>query len=345
MEKIRLGQIGIGHNHGEAKMLAARKRPDLFEITGFAEEDEKWVEKRGERPGYRGLTRMSVEDVIEKSDALLVECDVWDLTKYAKRCIDAGKHIHMDKPMSGSLADCKALLEAAEAKKRVVQLGYMYRYNPAIQEAIRRVQNGELGEITSINAEMSTFHNPVYREWLTGFQGGIMYILGSHLLDLIIYILGEPERVVPFMKHSGLDGIDFEDNCLAVLEYEKALAKIFVSSVEVNGFGKRQFFISGTKGSVNILPIERPTVMAWSDTKIATDCYEDRKEIIPVPNLSGSERYDGMMADFYDYIMGKKVNPFTYRHDYTVQKVLYEICGGDDALKPGRTGVPGYDIV
>ena len=40
MKRIKLGQIGIGHNHGEAKMLAARKFPELFEIVGYAEENE-----------------------------------------------------------------------------------------------------------------------------------------------------------------------------------------------------------------------------------------------------------------------------------------------------------------
>ena len=33
-DKIRIGQIGIGHNHGEAKMLAVRKFPELFEVVG-----------------------------------------------------------------------------------------------------------------------------------------------------------------------------------------------------------------------------------------------------------------------------------------------------------------------
>ena len=89
MEKIRLGQIGIGHNHGGSKMLGARKFPELFEIVGYAEENERWIEKRGENKAYEGLTRMSVEEIIEKSDAILVESDVWDLTKYAKMCVDA----------------------------------------------------------------------------------------------------------------------------------------------------------------------------------------------------------------------------------------------------------------
>ena len=41
MKKIKIGQIGIGHNHGEAKMLAVRKFPELFEVIGYAEDDVK----------------------------------------------------------------------------------------------------------------------------------------------------------------------------------------------------------------------------------------------------------------------------------------------------------------
>ena len=132
MKKIKIGQIGIGHNHGHEKMLAVQKFPELFEVVGYAEENERWIEKRGKMPAYENLKRLSVEEVIEQSDALLVESDVWDLTKYAKMCINAKKHIHMDKPASGTLEEYKALLDKAEEHNITVQLGYMYRYNPAV---------------------------------------------------------------------------------------------------------------------------------------------------------------------------------------------------------------------
>ena len=326
MEKIRLGQIGIGHNHGEAKMLAARKFPDLFDIVGYAEEDEAWITSRGSLPGYQGLTRMSTQELIERSDAVLVECDVWNLTKYAKMCVDAGKHIHMDKPASGTLEDYKALLDAAKAKNLVVQLGYMYRYNPAVRKTLDYIRNGSLGEIYAVNAEMSTFHAVEYKKWLTNFDGGIMYILGSHLIDLAVYILGEPQRVTPFLKHTNLDGVDFPDNTLAVLEYEKALARIFVSSVEVNGWGRRQLVVCGSKGSVNICPIENKITMTYSDLAIADAAYEDRKVYEDIADVPKSDRYDDMMRDFAAYIKGEKENPFTYDHEYTVQKVLHACC-------------------
>ena len=328
MEKIKLGQIGIGHNHGEAKMLAARKFPDLFEIVGYAEENERWIEKRGTAKGYEGLRRMSVEEIIEKSDAVLIESDVWDLTEYARRCVDAGKHIHMDKPAGGTTEEYKYVLDTAKRKNLVVQLGYMYRYNSAVLQCFEHIQKGDLGEIYSINAEMSTFHSARYKKWLTHFGGGSMYILGSHLVDLIVYMMGEPKKITSFLKCTEMDGIHLEDNNLAVLEYEHAIARIFVSSVEVNGFGRRQLMVSGSRGTVNICPLERPITMTYSDTSIADKTYEDRKKIITFEDNTAHGRYDEMLKDFYAYIKGTKQNPFTYEHDYLVQKVLSEIVGG-----------------
>ena len=329
MKKIRVGQIGIGHNHGEAKMLAFRKFPELFEVVGYAEEDPGWYERRNGLPGYEGLPYLSVEELLERCDAVIVETGVPNLTSVAQRCVDAGKHIHLDKPGSGTLEEFGRMLNTAKEKDLVVQMGYMYRYNPAIMKAIEAVKAGKLGEIYSINAEMSTYHSAAYRRWLTTFRGGIQYILGSHLVDLIVYLLGEPQNVVSFLKHTMLDGVDVADNNLSVLEYEKALARIFVSSVEVNGWGRRQFVVTGSKGTINIVPIENPTTMTYSDLSITNQPYEHVKVDVEVEDVPKNARYDSMVTDFYDYIMGNKENPYTYEHDYTVQKVLTQMVAGD----------------
>lgn len=325
---IKLGQIGIGHNHGAKKLEAARKFPSLFEIVGYAEPDEGWIGSRGKLSAYEGIHRMELEELIEKCDALLIESDIWNLDKYAKMCLEAGKHIHMDKPSGASPEVFGEILSLAESKGLIVQMGYMYRYNNAIMKTFEKVKNGELGEIFSINAEMSTFHSPYYKEWLKNFNGGIMYILGSHLVDLIVYLLGEPKKTTSFLKSTGLDGIEFEDNNLAVLEYDKAIARIFVSSVEVNGWGRRQFMVSGSLGTIDIKPIENNCHMTYSDLEIAKNPYEDMKQIENVSDIPKDCRYDMMMQDFYSYIIGEKENPFTYEHEYKVQKVLSDIVGG-----------------
>ena len=324
-KRIKIGQIGIGHNHAASKMEAVQHFPELFEVIGYSEDNEEWIKKRGGCDQYKNLSRLSKEEIIEKADAILVETDVWDLTKTAQLCVDAGKHIHMDKPASGTLAEYKKLLDDSKRKNLVVQLGYMYRYNSAIMKAVELAKSGALGEIYSINAEMSTYHCLEYKKWLTNFDGGIMYILGSHLVDLIVYMMGEPDNVVSFLKHTGLDGVDFPDNNQAILEYGNSLARINVSSVEMNGWGRRQLVVCGSKGTVEIKPIENVTFMTYASPEISLKPYEDQKEIIDVRDIPKNERYDVMMQDFYEYIMGTKSNPYTYEHEYSVQKVLLDI--------------------
>lgn len=326
MKKIKIGQIGIGHNHAAALMPAVRKFPELFEVVGYAEENEHWIDVWGAHSAYQGLPRLSVEEVIEKSDAILVESDVPNLTRYAKMCVEAGKHIHMDKPASGTVEEFAEVLRIAKEKNLVVQTGYMYRNNYGIRKCLELIKDGKLGEIYSINAEMSTYHAVDYKKWLTTFDGGIMYILGCHLVDLILYILGEPKKITKFFKHTGLDGVDFPDNNLVIMEYEKALARVFVSSVEVNGWGRRQFFVSGSKGSIDIRPIENNIKVEYSDLEIADHAYRDKKVLLDIEDIPANCRYDDMVQEFYDFIVGKKENPFSYEHELTLKKIMDSIC-------------------
>ena len=326
MKKIKIGQIGIGHNHAAAIMPAVRKFPELFEVVGYAEENEHWIDVWGKHPAYQGLERLSVEEVLQRSDAILVESDVPNLTRYAKMCVEAGKHIQMDKPASGPLEDYAEMLRIAKEKNLVVQTGYMYRSNNGIRKCLELVKEGKLGEIYSINAEMSTFHAPEYKAWLKSFDGGAMYIFGCHLVDLILHILGEPKKITKFFKNSQLDGIDFPDNNLVVFEYEKALAKVFVSSVEVNGWGRRQFYVSGSKGSINVCPIENNVKVIYTDLEIADKAHGDHCIQLDIEDIPVPCRYDGMMKDFYDFIVGNKENPFSYEHELSLKKIMDNIC-------------------
>jgi len=68
--------------------------------------------------------------------------------------------------------------------------------------------------------------------------------------------------------------------------------------------------------------------MTYADTAMEGKTYADVKTTIPFDLNPSDSRYDEMMQDFYAYIVGTKKNPFTYGHDYLVQKVLDEIVGG-----------------
>lgn len=331
MKKIKIGQIGIGHNHSN-KLISIKKHPELFELIGYSEQNEDWVARRGSNAVFGDVPRLTEEEIIAKSDAILVETDVWDLTATAQKCIDAGKHIHMDKPASGTLNEYRRLLDTAKAKELVVQLGYMYRYNPNVEKVLQMAQSGELGAITSIQAEMSTCHSDTYRNWLNNFQGGSMYIFGSHLIDLIVYLLGKPEIVTSHLGSSEKNGIHSTDLCAATLGYPQAIARVFVSSVEVNGWGRRVFSVAGTEGTVELRPIEAPVRMTLATPNDGPAYHADIAKEIPTVEVPNADRYEEMLLAFYDYIVGAKQNPFTYEHDLAVQEVLDEIVGGVKSL-------------
>lgn len=325
---IKIGQIGIGHNHAAAKMQAVRKFPELFEVVGFAEENEEWLKNRGDLPAYKGLKRLSVDEIIEKSDAILVECDVWNLTEIGQKCLDAGRHIHLDKPASGTLTEYRRLLDTAKAKNLTVQLGYMYRYNPEIKKIIEMVKRGELGEIYSVTAEMSTRHSDEYREWLNHFRGGNMYIFGSHLIDLVVSLLGKPKKVLSHIGSSNMNGVASPDLTTATLIYDNAIARVFVSSVEANGWGRRCLSVAGSKGTLELRPIETPEKMTLAKVGEGKEYFDNYAKEIAIDHLDDSCRYDEMIKDFYCFITGEKENPFTVDHEYAVQEVLDKVVGG-----------------
>ena len=85
MKKLKVGQIGIGHNHGEPKVLAVRKFPELFEVVGWCEEDEEWVKKRGNMDVYQGIPRLSREELLDAAEAKLLASTVIGADKPAER--------------------------------------------------------------------------------------------------------------------------------------------------------------------------------------------------------------------------------------------------------------------
>ena len=329
MDKIKIAQIGIGHNHGSEKMRAARSFPDVFEVVGVCEADPAWMKSRGSLDVYQGLPFMSEEELLDVPGlaAVLIETDVWNLIPTAQRCIDRDLHVHIDKPAGENLAAFEKLLADARRQSLVVQLAYMYRYNNAVQYAREMASSGALGEIFEIDAVMSTEHSRDFRDWLRHFRGGAMYIFGCHLIDLVIGFRGRPDAITPFLGKTRHEGVDVYDNTLAVLEYPNGPSTVRVSSVEVNGYGRRQFVVLGTKGSIEIKPFERPTVVTYAEGG-GGDIYCDCKRVIELPSMGG--RYDELLLDFARCVRGEKENPFGYEHELLVHKATLKASGFED---------------
>jgi predicted dehydrogenase len=333
-KRIKIGQIGIGHNHAQSNMESLRKLPEIFEIVGVVESDTEWRKKRENLKCYDGLKWISEEELfsIPDLDAVAVETDGFDLVPTAQRCAEHGVHIHLDKPGGESLPEFQHLLNTCEKKNFTIQVAYTYRYNPAIRFAIDAVKSGWLGNIFEIHAVMSRYDGDKddYRQWLSQFQGGAMYIFAGYLIDIIVTMLGRPKKITPFLKKTRNDNLI--DNGLAVMEYEKATATIRVSVEEIDGMKHRRLIVCGTKGTVEICPLEKPAdsyyttpLSARLTLKEDVSGFKVGTHIVDCGTLG--DRYSRQLIEFAQIIRGKKANPFDYRHELLVQESLLQASG------------------
>ena len=319
--KIRIGQIGIGHAHA-SKLSVYRDSPD-YEVVGIVEPEAELRGKLGNQPPYRDLKWMSQEELLNQPglQAVLVETKVRDSLGVAQACIAAGMHIHIDKPAGDSLTKLLEILNAAEKRNLLVQMGYMYRYHPAILLLKQFLREGWLGDVFEIHTVMSKVVDAVARVELAQYPGGIMFELGCHILDLVVDILGEPKVVTPFAQHVAGPDDSLVDNMLAVLEYPEALATVKSSAQEVEGFARRHFVVCGTEGTFHIQPLDDPK----AQVALAQSRGEYRKgyQEIMFPKF---ERYVADAADMAKIIRGEKKSDFSYAHDLAVQRTLFKSC-------------------
>ena len=322
---IRIGQIGTTHPHASGKLAAIRKFPELFELVGVVEaNDARWASVSKKAP-YAGLPRLSEEQLFNSAglQAVAVETRVADLVPTAVRCLDAGVHIHLDKPAGESLNDCKAMHALAQRKRRVIQMGYMLRYNPGFEFLYQVLEEGWLGEITEVNGMMGKYMHDAGRKELAEFAGGGMFELACHLIDQVVTVLGKPSSVTPFTRRSFPDKDSFADNQLAVLEYPKALATVRCNHIDKMGAPRRQFSVTGTEGTLEIRPLESGKIRLGLPR--AQGPYKKGYQELTFPRKGG--RYDGEFVDLAAVIRGEKELAWDAPHDIATHEAVLLACG------------------
>ena len=318
---IRVGQMGVGHAHAN-KLAVYQESPD-YEVVGVVEPDEELRQKAMADPTFRQVKWVSEEQLLNtpKLDVVLVETEVRDLLDAAETCVAAGKHIHLDKPAGESLPQFKRILDNAKRQNLIVQMGYMYRYNPAIVLLREFLSKGWLGDVFEVHTVMSKVVPADSRKTLAQYPGGIMFELGCHIMDLAIGVLGKPTAVNSVHRHSSPIQDELVDNMLAILEYPKAIATVKSTAQEVEGFGRRHFVVCGSEGTFHIQPLDRPSARVALSQKRGD--YKKGYQDITFPKY---RRYVDDAADMARVLRGQKETDFSYDHDFAVQETLLKAC-------------------
>jgi predicted dehydrogenase len=320
--KVRIGMLGTWHSHATGKMQAVRSQKDLFEVVGVAEIGNQKPAVLPAHKAYAGLRPMTESALLNTPglDAVMVECERREFVPAALRCARAGKHIHLEKPAGPTLAPFRELVGVCQQKKLVLQMGYMFRYNPGLQFCFRAARQGWLGDIYEIHGVIGKVFSPKARKEDVEFAGGAMFELGCHLIDPVVHIMGQPTRVQSFIQRTSKDNL--ADNTLAVLEYEKATATIRCSPLDFDGFGRRQFAVYGTGGSVTLLPLEKPRLVM--NLARPQEGYKKGRQEVELPPSRG--RYDDQLEMFGRMILGEKEPDFSMAHDLAVHETVLRAC-------------------
>jgi predicted dehydrogenase len=322
--KIRVAVIGTGHGHALSKIRALRAMPE-YELAGVCRPDPS---EPAEDTALRGVRWLSIEQILDDSSIELTAIESADIDrnlKYAEQCVAAGKFVHLDKPPGADIERLRALLAQAGERKRVVQMGYQWRYHPAMQAVIDAARAGWLGRIYRFRASIDKLVLADERGYLAKYRGGLMFSEGCHLADRAVAVLGKPRKVTGFLRHDAPNPDSLADNTLAVLEYDRAVAEISLAGFHRNGNRHRFLEILGTNGSARMQPYTFPSRLTV-DLGDAAGPYQAGEQTREVPSPPGL----GYTPDFREMaaiIREGALPSHSVEHDLVTHETLLRICG------------------
>lgn len=338
MKKIKIVQIGTGHDHAASNFYAlTHELTDIFDIVGYVKLDSEVEIPESERWGYRGRPWMTLDEAlaIPDLDAVIIETFDLELVKYAQMFADRGLHVFMDKPGSENVEDFERMLSTIKKNGKVFGIGYMYRYNPAVIETLDAIKNGKLGEVYAVEAQMSCDHNTQKRNWLGAFQGGMTFFLGCHLVDLIYTINGMPEEIIPYNTRTGIFGVNAKDYGMVLFRYKNGISFLKTTASEIGGFERRQLVVCGSQGTVEIKPFEWEC-KNFRITTTKREIYRDEPEVRTNWQVKGEQkefepycRYTGMLIDFAEKIRKGKMADEEFVREARVHRLVLASCGID----------------
>jgi predicted dehydrogenase len=182
--KIRVGLVGAGRmGQHHARLLS---RSPSVQLVGIA--DPNAARGAGLARQARCTAFTQTADLIDKVEAVVIAVPTEFHFPVGKLFLEAGVHCLIEKPIASTLAEAEILIQIATAKKRVLQIGHIERFNPAVMEAARHIKDPQFIEVSRLGP---------YDPRVAGI--GVVMDLMIHDLDIVLFLVGqEVKRVESF---------------------------------------------------------------------------------------------------------------------------------------------------
>ncbi len=253
-------------------------------------------------------------DELLADPAVAAVCICTPSGQHARQAIAAassGKHVLVEKPMALSLADADAMIAAC--RENGVQLGVCLqrRAEPLFRRVHDAIHAGDLGEITLGVVTMPYFRDEPYyaqADWRGTWEmdgGGVLMNQGIHIIDLLLWFLGDPVDVHAFAD-SRHRSVEIEDTAGAVLRFANGAVATITATVATDPGFPHRLEVYGTNGGIQI---EGESVLRWGladESKATVEPWPVATEQVD-PGMAGDPRgisTSGHIAILKDFIAG-----------------------------------------
>jgi len=251
MEPLRLGLVGLG-GMGRSH-LRSLLGADFVKLVGVVDVNKQAVDQVSQETGIPGF--YSHQDLLEKAkpEAVLIAVPHPFHAPIAIDAAKAGVHVLSEKPISVTLSEADAMIEAA--RKAGVLLGVMFnqRTLPAHRKLKELLDSGAIGDVwefemisTNWYRLQSYYDSGSWRGTWKGEGGGILANQAPHNLDLWQWLVGLPRRVKASVT-TRIHRIEVENTVHAVMEYDGAKIGYFRATT-ADPLGKNRIEVQGDRG-------------------------------------------------------------------------------------------------
>jgi len=201
-EKIRVGIIGTG-NIGNVHLQEFAKLPDECVVTTITDLKTDLAHSRAKTYNIANVASSAEELINSKDiDAVVIGIPNQFHAKYAVMALEAGKHVLLEKPMAINATEARDIMRAKQKSDKVLMVSHQQRWEAVPMQILEQVARGELGNIYSAKAGWYRRKGiPGWGTWFTRMDqsgGGPLIDIGVHMLDLALYMMGNPKPVSVF---------------------------------------------------------------------------------------------------------------------------------------------------
>ncbi len=255
-EPLKVGLVGTG-GISRFHLPAYLEHPDRVQLTAICDIAEPLAQEYAREAGVDAVY-LDYEDMLRDADIDAVDiCTGHHL--HAPQTIAAaaaGKHVIVEKAMSSTLDDCRAMVDATDRAGVTLMVGQHLRYSPEALAVKRLIDGGKLGEIQAARTHVFR-QGPVDSWYVDGNAGGgVMLVQSIHYIDLLRYYLGNVKSVTGICRSVQPQMINgAEDLVTASLEFENGAVCDVFSSWTTDLVPEPSFYsVLGSKGTIHSTP-------------------------------------------------------------------------------------------